>query len=189
MSLCRGLQSGCPSRQSVLYWKPVGGYQPHWEGGRLECSDATLAGIPLFLFYFMYIMFLFFILCFLFYIMLCFYYLYLLRICCYINMTMPVLISLSLSVSLSSLVQVQDVVPITSCDTAGSFLLLGCNNGSIYYIGTHSPITCMPFHIAIVNASVLSGLAFVVFLRHAEVSAADERQRPVGDGALPRPLQ
>lgn len=32
--------------------------------------------------------------------------------------------------------QVQDVVPITSCDTAGSFLLLGCNNGSIYYIGT-----------------------------------------------------
>ncbi|XP_064621992.1 BTB/POZ domain-containing protein KCTD3-like [Lineus longissimus] len=30
--------------------------------------------------------------------------------------------------------QIQDVVPITSYDTAGSFLLLGCNNGSIYYI-------------------------------------------------------
>lgn len=30
--------------------------------------------------------------------------------------------------------QIQDVVPITSFDTAGSFLLLGCNNGSIYYI-------------------------------------------------------
>lgn len=30
--------------------------------------------------------------------------------------------------------QVQDVVPIASFDTAGSFLLLGCNNGSIYYI-------------------------------------------------------
>ncbi|XP_062911849.1 BTB/POZ domain-containing protein KCTD3 [Mobula hypostoma] len=30
--------------------------------------------------------------------------------------------------------QVQEVVPITSCDTAGTFLLLGCNNGSIYYI-------------------------------------------------------
>uniref|UniRef100_A0A8D2JJT8 BTB/POZ domain-containing protein KCTD3 n=1 Tax=Sciurus vulgaris TaxID=55149 RepID=A0A8D2JJT8_SCIVU len=30
--------------------------------------------------------------------------------------------------------QVQDVVPITNYDTAGSFLLLGCNNGSIYYI-------------------------------------------------------
>ncbi|EHB00447.1 BTB/POZ domain-containing protein KCTD3 [Heterocephalus glaber] len=30
--------------------------------------------------------------------------------------------------------QVQDVVPITSYDTAGSFLLLGCSNGSIYYI-------------------------------------------------------
>lgn len=36
-----------------------------------------------------------------------------------------------------ALFKVQDVVPITSCDTAGSFLLLGCNNGSIYYIGTH----------------------------------------------------
>ncbi|CAM4576196.1 unnamed protein product [Leuciscus chuanchicus] len=30
--------------------------------------------------------------------------------------------------------QNQDVVPINSCDTAGSFLILGCNNGSIYYI-------------------------------------------------------
>lgn len=30
--------------------------------------------------------------------------------------------------------QVQDVVPICSYDTAGSFLLLGCENGSIYYI-------------------------------------------------------
>ncbi|XP_058808966.1 BTB/POZ domain-containing protein KCTD3 isoform X2 [Phymastichus coffea] len=30
--------------------------------------------------------------------------------------------------------QIQDVVPISSFDTAGSFLLLGCNNGSINYI-------------------------------------------------------
>ncbi|KAI4468290.1 seta binding protein 1 [Holotrichia oblita] len=30
--------------------------------------------------------------------------------------------------------QTQDVMPIASFDTAGSFLLLGCNNGSIYYI-------------------------------------------------------
>ncbi|KAG7253305.1 hypothetical protein CRUP_027747, partial [Coryphaenoides rupestris] len=30
--------------------------------------------------------------------------------------------------------QNQDVVPINSCDTAGSLLILGCNNGSIYYI-------------------------------------------------------
>ncbi|VDK74243.1 unnamed protein product [Litomosoides sigmodontis] len=30
--------------------------------------------------------------------------------------------------------QVQDVVAISCCDTAGSFLLLGCINGSIYYI-------------------------------------------------------
>lgn len=31
--------------------------------------------------------------------------------------------------------QTQDVVPISSFDTAGSILLLGCNNGCIYYIG------------------------------------------------------
>lgn len=31
--------------------------------------------------------------------------------------------------------QTQDVVSIASFDTAGSFLLLGCNNGCIYYIG------------------------------------------------------
>lgn len=30
--------------------------------------------------------------------------------------------------------QIQDVIPISSYDTAGSFLLLGCENGSIYYI-------------------------------------------------------
>ena len=33
--------------------------------------------------------------------------------------------------------QVQDVMPISSYDTAGSFLLLGCTNGSIYYIGMY----------------------------------------------------
>lgn len=31
--------------------------------------------------------------------------------------------------------QIQDLLPILSFDHAGSFLLLGCNNGSIYYIG------------------------------------------------------
>ena len=31
--------------------------------------------------------------------------------------------------------QLQDVEPICSYDAAGSFLLLGCDNGSIYYIG------------------------------------------------------
>ncbi|KAG1677876.1 BTB/POZ domain-containing protein KCTD3 [Nymphon striatum] len=31
--------------------------------------------------------------------------------------------------------QTQEVYPIASFDTAGSFLLLGCNNGAIYYIG------------------------------------------------------
>ena len=31
--------------------------------------------------------------------------------------------------------QTQDLVPVLSFDSAGSFLLLGCNNGSIYYIG------------------------------------------------------
>ena len=31
--------------------------------------------------------------------------------------------------------QLQEVEPICSYDMAGSFLLLGCTNGSIYYIG------------------------------------------------------
>ena len=31
--------------------------------------------------------------------------------------------------------QLQEVEPICSYDTAGFFLLLGCTNGSIYYIG------------------------------------------------------
>ena len=38
--------------------------------------------------------------------------------------------------------QTQDLLPILSFDHAGSFLLLGCNNGSIYYIG-------MTFHYTI----------------------------------------
>ncbi|KAK3742239.1 hypothetical protein QZH41_009025 [Actinostola sp. cb2023] len=36
--------------------------------------------------------------------------------------------------SMSQHWQIQDVVPITSYDKAGYFLLLGCSNGSIYYI-------------------------------------------------------
>ncbi len=31
--------------------------------------------------------------------------------------------------------QIQDVTPVSSFDTAGSLLLLGCSNGSICYIG------------------------------------------------------
>lgn len=33
--------------------------------------------------------------------------------------------------------QIQDLLPILSFDHAGSFLLLGCTNGSIYYIGEY----------------------------------------------------
>lgn len=40
--------------------------------------------------------------------------------------------------------QNQDVVPISSYDTAGSFLILGCNNGSIYYIGESHTWTWRP---------------------------------------------
>jgi hypothetical protein len=37
--------------------------------------------------------------------------------------------------SMTQHVLVQDIVPIMSFDTAGSFLLLGCTNGAISYIG------------------------------------------------------
>lgn len=36
--------------------------------------------------------------------------------------------------------QIQDLLPILSFDHAGSFLLLGCNNGSIYYIGKRGKV-------------------------------------------------
>ena len=39
--------------------------------------------------------------------------------------------------------QIQDVLPIASFDTAGSFLLLGCTNGSIYYIGKFTSLEGM----------------------------------------------
>lgn len=38
--------------------------------------------------------------------------------------------------------QLQDVEPICSYDMAASFLLLGCTNGSIYYIGEFSASQC-----------------------------------------------
>lgn len=67
-------------------------------------------------------------------------------------------------------VQNQDVVPISSYDTAGSFLILGCNNGSIYYIG-ESQLTCW----LSVYEPVKMCLKFVcVFVRCAEVSSEDE---------------
>lgn len=34
--------------------------------------------------------------------------------------------------------QIQDVTPVSSYDTAGSLLLLGCSNGSICYIGKNA---------------------------------------------------
>lgn len=46
--------------------------------------------------------------------------------------------------SQSCLRQVQEVQPITSYDAAGSFLLLGCDNGSIYYVGKQQPAPLMP---------------------------------------------
>lgn len=40
--------------------------------------------------------------------------------------------------------QTQDVMPIASFDTAGSILLLGCNNGCIYYIGKFQNLVFKP---------------------------------------------
>ena len=71
----------------------------------------------------------------------------------------------------SSAPQVQDVVPITSCDTAGSFLLHGWNNGSIYYIGTH---TQTHTHTVTEVCDRPSSLCVCVCVRHAEISSEDE---------------
>jgi len=78
--------------------------------------------------------------------------------------------------------QIQDVVPIASFDTAGSFLLLGCNNGAIYYIGKWLSLQIVGYH-----GCFQMGLCYlprflhetnVTFMisRYAEVSTPHERQ-------------
>lgn len=61
--------------------------------------------------------------------------------------------------------QVQDLLPILSFDHAGSFLLLGCSNGSIYYIGK---FTSYVNYLILININFLN--------RHAKVSFENERQ-------------
>lgn len=71
--------------------------------------------------------------------------------------------------------QIQDLVPILAYDTAGSFLLLGCNNGSIYYIGECFNYTFF-FYLIIFE--------FFFNFRYAEISIKDERQWFIGDRTL-----
>lgn len=77
--------------------------------------------------------------------------------------------------------QNQDVVPISSYDTAGSFLILGCNNGSIYYIGESVNLKLFEhelFHCELwTNLDKNKGL-FKLFaaVRRAEVPSEDEGQ-------------
>lgn len=75
--------------------------------------------------------------------------------------------------------QTQDVVSIASFDTAGSILLLGCNNGCIYYIGR-----CLTeFKIKLCYMLNLC----IDFFRYAKISFENERQRPFGHRAVQRP--
>uniref|UniRef100_A0A452GN35 Potassium channel tetramerisation-type BTB domain-containing protein n=1 Tax=Gopherus agassizii TaxID=38772 RepID=A0A452GN35_9SAUR len=50
--------------------------------------------------------------------------------------------------------QIQDVVPISSYDAAGTFLLLGCHNGSIYYVGERGGLYRDPSEDAVTALSV-----------------------------------
>lgn len=47
--------------------------------------------------------------------------------------------------SMTQHVLVQDIVPISSFDTAGSFLLLGCSSGAISYIGMFQKLLFLSF--------------------------------------------
>lgn len=47
--------------------------------------------------------------------------------------------------------QIQDVTPVSSYDTAGSLLLLGCSNGSICYVGKDAHFTCRVFFVCSVT--------------------------------------
>lgn len=59
--------------------------------------------------------------------------------------------------------QIQDVVPILSFDTAGSFLLLGCNNGSIYYIGKRKIYCWIKFWIILWLANSTNNHLIITF--------------------------
>lgn len=52
-----------------------------------------------------------------------------------------------LAIACPACLQVQEVQPITSYDAAGSFLLLGCNNGSIYYVGEEQFPASLPWEV------------------------------------------
>lgn len=67
--------------------------------------------------------------------------------------------------------QIQDVEPILSFDTAGTFLLLGCNNGSIYYIGKYRRNILILYLIFIINISYNSNIISCLYYRHAKVSS------------------
>ena len=92
--------------------------------------------------------------------------------------------------------QVQEVQPITSYDAAGSFLLLGCNNGSIYYVGEQQPAPQLPESLPLEVGEEGKGWAALnrpvyppcpTALRCAEIPPAHEGQRPPGQRALPGP--
>ena len=58
--------------------------------------------------------------------------------------------------------QIQDVTPVSSYDTAGSLLLLGCSNGSICYIGNlDSNLYGLLYRL----------LIFLMLFRYAKVSS------------------
>lgn len=63
--------------------------------------------------------------------------------------------------------QTQDLVPILSFDTAGSFLLLGCNNGSIYYIGI--------VYLVLLHTLYFKNLLKRYYFRYAKISTKNER--------------
>jgi len=79
--------------------------------------------------------------------------------------------------SMTQHVLVQDIVPIMSFDTAGSFLLLGCTSGAISYIGM---ILIIRIRVNVFTSycSLLhnSSQSLIIVLRYAEIPTSDERQ-------------
>ncbi|KAL8608688.1 hypothetical protein ACOMHN_002917 [Nucella lapillus] len=86
--------------------------------------------------------------------------------------------------------QIQDVVPVTSYDTAGSFLLLGCSNGSIYYIDMQKfPLRMKDNDLLVTELYIIIIIIIIIVIiviidiiiivpRHAEVPPAHKGQRP-----------
>lgn len=77
--------------------------------------------------------------------------------------------------------QTQDVVSIASFDTAGSILLLGCNNGCIYYIGIYVLFKKYEVFFSIFNAFISDMQKFPLRMKDNDLLVTELYRDPNND--------